>query len=211
MTFIRVVISAALALLAAGAANAQTVSLATFKAGMTPQQAIDAAPQITWEKSYNSRGDELWWTFAGGAVPFAGGMWDVQAGSARGPGGIQLAEGYVEFERDVAAKRSDVCAPLLAAMVAELEPVFGAFGADPDFVKPMSARYNPEGDRYKFSKAGQQSTIRDAGQFGDLRTWDTYREPQGDRTRVRASVDWDKVEKACHLQVSQWLASERGF
>jgi hypothetical protein len=211
MSFIRVVIPAAMALFAAGAAAAQTVPLATFKAGMTPQQVMDAAPQISWEKSYNSRGDELWWAFASGAVSFGGAAWDVRAGSARGPGGVQLAEGYVEFEREMPAKRADVCAPLLGKMVAELEPVFGAFGADPEFAKPKSDRYNPEGNRYKFSKAGQSSTVRDAGQFGDLRTWDTYREPQGDRTRVRASVDWDKADKACYLQVSQWLVDETGF
>jgi hypothetical protein len=211
MTFIRVVIPAALALLCAGAAAAQTASFVTFKAGMTPQQAMDAAPQVSWEKSYNSRGDELWWTSADDAVSFGGALWDVQAGSARGQGGVQLTEGYVEIERKLAAKRSDVCAPLLGAMVAELEPVLGAFGADPDFAKARSDRYNPDGDRYKFSKVGQFSTIRDAGQFGAIRRWDTFREPQGDRVRVAASVEWDSYEKACHLQVAQWLVSEKGF
>ena len=211
MTFIRVAISAALAVFCISAAAAQTVPFTTFKAGMTPQQAMAAAPQISWEKSYNSRGDELWWASADGAVSFSGAAWDVQAGSGRGQGGVELAKGYLEIEREIPAKRSDACAPLLGAMVAELEPVFGAFGADPDFAMPKSERYNPDSERYKFSKAGQSSLIRDAGQFGDLRTWDTFREPQGDRTRVRASVDWDKVEKACHLQVAQWLVDEKGF
>ena len=208
MTFIRVLIPAALAWLSIGAAAAQAASFVTFKAGMTPQQAMDAAPQIGWEKTYNSRGDELWSASAKGAVSFAGAVWDVQAGSARGQGGVQLAEGYVEIQREMAAKRSDACAPLLGAMVAELEPELGPFGADPDFAKPQSVRYNPEGERYKFSKAGKSSTIRDAGQFGQIRRWDTFREPQGDRVRVAASVEWDSYDKACHLQVAQWLVSD---
>src|SRR5262245_14550641 len=127
MSLVRAVVPVVLALLCVGHAAAQTVSFDTFKAGMTPQQAMEAAPGLSWQKTYSSHGDELWWVDAKGAVLFAGGVWNVQAGSARGQGGAQLAEGQINFKREFPARRAEECLPALSAVIAEIEPVFGAF------------------------------------------------------------------------------------
>ena len=210
MTFIHAIVPAVLALLCAGHAAAQTVSFDIFKAGMTPQQAMEAAPGLRWQKTYNSRGDELWWADARSAVSFAGSVWNVQAGSARGQGGAQLAEGQINFKREFPARRAEECLPALSAVIAEIEPVFGAFGEHPEFSDLKSARYYSPGDKYKLSKIGASSLVRDSGQFGDLRTWDTFREPHGDRIRVHVSVDWSKAERMCELRLSQWIVNGEG-
>ena len=196
-----------------GAANAQRVPLTTFKAGMTPEQAMAVAPQLGWTEVYNTRGDELWEAFVNDAVVLAGSVWNLQVGSSKGPGGIPTREGEVSIKREFPSKRPDACLPALTAVIVELEPIFGAFGTHPDFSNLESQRYYPYGRAgYRLSKIGASSLVRDNFVRSDyIRAWDTFREPQDDRTRVSASVEWIPQTKACELQVSQWIANAGGY
>jgi hypothetical protein len=178
-------------------ASAQAVPAKTFHFGITPDQAVAAAPHLEWSRNDDPESGPLEGAFAYDAAEFGGHTWDVTVGDKYG---LARKKGEVMFQREFTYEHEDDCAKAMSETLGVLEPVYGAFGTDDDFFNPNSTRYfNKE---YQRVQAGARSFMREYPESSRLKAWETFGRPAGKQYQVWIHTNRIDPDKICYLEMT---------
>ena len=188
------------------AQDADGYKVGPFSPGMTVQEAVDAAPELSWEALYYTRTGEQNGAQSTAPFQFAGQDWDVTVGSSYD--WIMHDEvSDIDMRASFQTPKRGQCKEAMAQTISELEPIFGAFGLHPEFPSIRSMLYgDPYGEGFKVKPLTEQSKLRLYPKSSGAYRMSTFREPGSDEFfRVMVLGVDDRSEKTCDLRLNIFI------
>ena len=188
------------------AQDADTYKVGPFSPGMTVHEAVDAAPQLSWEALYYTRTGEQNGAKSTAPFHFAAQDWDVTVGSSYD--WIMHDEvSDIDMRANFQTPKRGQCKAAMAQTISELEPIFGAFGQHPEFPSIRSMLYgDPYGEGFKVKPLTEQSKLRLYPKSSGVYRMSTFREPGSDEFfRVMVLGVDDRSEETCDLRLNIFI------